>query len=195
MQVILIRHSMTPGNAEQRYNGRTDEGLSPEGIALAQSIGCNVDVHRVYVTSLRRTQETAVILFPKAQQIVAEDLREMDFGDFEGHSFAEMEHNAAYRAWVESGCRTACPNGESRKDFSDRVCTAFEAIVKDAAAREEEDMYFVVHGGTIMAIMERFGRPLQDYYSYGVKNCQGYCCQVSFDPLVLAHCVSWNGTP
>ena len=177
--MILIRHSKTPGNAELRYNGRTDEPLSSEGIALAEQVGADLNVERVYVTPLQRTQQTAATLFPKAEQTVVDDLREMNFGDFEGRNYLDMEHDAAYRAWVDSGCLTPCPNGEGRPEFSDRVCAAFEGVVRAAAERGEETLTFVVHGGTIMAIMERFARPRQDYYSYSVKNCQGYCCQVT----------------
>lgn len=195
MQVILIRHSKTPGNAELRYNGRTDEPLSSEGVVLAEQVGADLSVGTVYVTPLQRTKQTAAILFPKAEQIVVDDLREMDFGDFEGRSYTEMEHDEAYRGWVESGCLAPCPNGEGRPEFSERVCTAFAAIVQDALQRREESLAFVVHGGTIMAIMERFARPKQDYYSYSVKNCQGYRCRVETDGgLTLNDGIPWEGT-
>ena len=36
MEIMLIRHSMTAGNLQRRYVGRTDEGLCPEGIELAE---------------------------------------------------------------------------------------------------------------------------------------------------------------
>lgn len=197
MQVILIRHSKTPGNAELRYNGRTDEALSPEGIALAQNMGGDPKVQAVCVTPLQRTQQTAAILFPNARQMVVDDLREMDFGDFEGRSFSEMEHDMAYRAWVEGGCLAPCPNGEGRTDFSERVCAAFEDVVTQAMERGEDQVVFVVHGGTIMAVMERFARPRGDYYSYSVKNCRGYRCQVSCSeaPFILTGLTLWEGTP
>ena len=194
MQVILIRHSKTPGNAELRYNGRTDEPLSREGIALAEQIGADLSVGTVYVTPLQRTKQTAAILFPEAKQVVVDDLREIDFGDFEGHSYIEMEHDDAYRAWVDSGCLIPCPNGEGRAEFSQRVCAAFETIVSRAVERGEETLTFVVHGGTIMAIMERFAQPEQDYYSYSVKNCQGYRCRVdTADGLTLTDGAPWEG--
>ncbi len=194
MQVILIRHSKTPGNAEYRYNGRTDEPLSDEGIALAKQAGVDSHVRTVYVTPLQRTRQTASILFPKAEQIVVNDLREMDFGDFEGFNFSDLEHNEAYRIWVEGECIATCPNGEGRAEFSDRVCTAFETIVRDALKRGEDSLTFVVHGGTIMSVMERFSESAGAYYSYRAKNCQGYCCQVVADgELTLTDAIPWEG--
>lgn len=195
MQVILIRHSKTPGNAEYRYNGRTDEPLSDEGIALAEQAGVDPHVRTVYVTPLQRTRQTAAILFPKAEQIVVSDLREMDFGDFEGFNFSDLEHNEAYRVWVEGECIAACPNGEGRAEFSDRVCTAFEAIVRGAMRRGEDSLTFVVHGGTIMSVMERFSESPGAYYSYRVKNCQGYRCRVVANgELTLTDAIPWEGT-
>lgn len=194
MQVTLIRHSRTPGNAELRYNGRTDEPLSGEGIVLAGQVGSDRRVHTVYVTPLQRTGQTAAILFPAARQVVVDDLREMDFGDFEGRSYAEMENDEAYRKWVESGCTAPCPNGEGRAEFSMRVCAAFERVIREAAERKEPFVTFVVHGGTIMAIMERFARPRKDYFSYSVKNCQGYRCRVKADSgLILTDGTLWEG--
>lgn len=195
MQVILIRHGMTAGNAQGKYIGRTDEPLSPEGIALAQQMGSDPAVRTVYVSPLRRTQQTAAILFPSAQQIIVDDLREMDFGDFENRNFAQMEHDEAYRAWVEDGCTAPCPNGEGREEFSHRVCAAFSEIIMEAAARGEETVVFVVHGGTVMAVMERFARPKGEFYSYGVKNCRGYRCRISAadGSCTLTEAVLWDG--
>lgn len=175
-----------------QYIGRTDEPITEAGIALARKEGFDPNVRTVYVTPLRRTQQTAAILFPNAKQIVADDLREMDFGDFEGRSFSDMEQDAAYRAWVDGGCLEPCPNGEGREAFSKRVCTAFQKIVADGLRLGDEQLFFVVHGGTIMTIMDCFAQPKQDYYSWSVKNCQGYCCQISKESLVLTVLNSWG---
>ncbi len=199
MQVILIRHGKTPGNALLHYNGRTDEPLSPEGVEQLKQVGADPHVSRVYVTPLQRTRQTAAILFPAAEQIVADDLREMDFGDFEGRSYLDMEHDAAYGAWVDSGCLAPCPNGEGRTEFCQRVCAAFEDIVCRAAQAGEQTLTFVVHGGTVMAVMERYVQPTGEFYSYRVKNGQGYRCEVSFDGstngFTLLNRTAWEGNP
>ena len=113
-----------------------------------------------------RTAETAEILFPNARQIVVPDLREMDFGIFEGKSYLDMENLPAYRAWVEGGCVDAPPGGESRAAFCRRVCAAFEALMNQTLAAGEERLAIVAHGGTQMAVMERFALPRQDYFSW-----------------------------
>ncbi len=44
------------------------------------------------ITSLQRTRQTAEVLFPDAELVVADGLKEMDFGVFEGRNYREMEH-------------------------------------------------------------------------------------------------------
>lgn len=189
MQVILLRHGMTPGNALRRYIGSTDEPLSAAGMEAAREKGAAPDVHSVFVTPLLRTQQTAHLLFPNAAQTVVSDLREMDFGVFENRSAAEMEHNAAYRAWVGGGCIDRCPDGESVAGFTSRVCAAFAQTVQ-ALPKDAQKAFFVVHGGTIMALLSGFARPAVSYYDVLVKNCCGYVCTLGpgEDALPLTLC-------
>lgn len=199
MQVILIRHGMTAGNELGRYIGRTDEPLSEKGAAQAGAAGRDPELEAVYVTALRRTGQTARLLFPNARQTVVAGLEEMDFGEFENRSARDMEGDSAYRAWVEGGCLAPCPGGEGRAEFSRRVCRAFAGVVEDAAARGCGRAVFVVHGGTIMAALERFARPRRDFYEYAVKNCRGYRCRVCPPgpseqlPFVLEDLAVWDG--
>ena len=119
MQVYLFRHGQTPGNAESRYLGVTDEPLSPKGIETAKSAGNDPTVTEVLVTPLRRTQMTASILFPNARQSIVSGLREMDFGDFEGRSARDMEHDPDFRYGVEvTRCMGPCPHGTPGWSFS-----------------------------------------------------------------------------
>ena len=103
MQIYLIRHGQTAGNALRRYIGSTDQPLTPEGAEGAKAAGARRSVQSVFVTPLVRTQQTACILFPDAEQTVVPALREMDFGDFEDRSFEDMKDDPAYRAWVDGG--------------------------------------------------------------------------------------------
>ncbi len=186
MRVVMIRHSRTAGNEEHKYIGCTDQPLSENGIALARSAAQMYErelgeVREVYVTPLIRTQQTAAILFPHARQIVADELREMNFGIFENRSAAQMENDPQYRAWVESMCEDACPEGERRSEFSARVCDAFARIMRELDGVTETAV-MVLHGGTIMSIGERYALPARSFYDSYFKNCQG----VGFD-------TAWDG--
>lgn len=164
MRVYLLRHGETDYNAQRKYLGSTDLPLSGRGRRALVRADFSPDT--VYVSPLRRTAETASILFPGARQIVAPDFREMEFGIFEGKSFREMEDFAPYRVWVEGGCVDAPPGGESKADFSQRVCSAFEALVSEQERAGAERLVIVAHGGTQMAALERFGRPSRDYFDW-----------------------------
>ena len=180
-EIQLLRHGRTPGNAAHRYNGVTDEPLSDEGrAALTEKHYPETPI--VYVTRLRRTRETAAILFPGARQITVPGLREMDFGDFEGRSYIDMEHDAAYRAWIDSGCLSQIPNGECRADFTARIARAFRALL---AADRAERLTVVAHGGTLMAVGSVFVDPRRDYFAWQPKNGGGYLLRTTEDPSRL----------
>lgn len=177
MLIVLLRHGETVYNEQRRYQGATDIPLSERGRAKLRVDDNAPD--EVIVTPLCRTKQTAAILFPNAKQIVCDDLREMDFGDFEGRTYDEMKDDAAYGAWLDSGCETACPNGESRAAFCERVCHAFEACVDEASARGEALLVIVAHGGTQMAALSRFVLPHRDYYEWNAPNAGGFVLDAS----------------
>ena len=177
MLIVLLRHGETVYNEQHRYQGVSDGPLSERGREKLRADDNAPD--EVIVTPLCRTKQTAAILFPNAKQIVCDDLREMDFGDFEGRTYDEMKDDAAYCAWLDSGCETACPNGESRAAFCERVCHAFEACVDEASARGEALLVIVAHGGTQMAALSRFVLPHRDYYEWNAPNAGGFVLDAS----------------
>ena len=162
MKVYLLRHGETQYNAEKRYLGRTDVPLSPKG--RDELLRADVSPETVYVSPLRRTAETAEILFPEARLVPVPDLREMDFGIFEGRTYQEMAGLPEYQEWVDGGCLGQIPGGEGKAGFCERVCEAFAALADQAV--EDEHLVIVAHGGTQMAVMERYALPRKDYFDW-----------------------------
>ena len=144
MKIYLLRHGETAYNVDYRYQGVTDIPLSPAGLAALKQ--ADFSPKTVFVTPLKRTKQTAEILFPTAEYIPVNDLGEMNFGVFEGRNYKEMEHDSAYRAWVDSNCESTCPGGECKADFSERVCKAFESLlnqsIQNSAALTAKDLSF-----------------------------------------------------
>ena len=186
-ELILIRHGKTAGNLLGRYIGsRTDEPLCDEGregLAGKQL----PEVERLYVSPMKRCVETAEILWPgfdrkKMQKVT--DLRECDFGDFENKNYKELSGNGDYQAWIDSNGTLPFPNGEAMDAFKSRCLEAFAHIVEEVSGAEQEWIAsgktgtfragIVVHGGTIMAILEQYGYPKAAYFDYQVKNGCGY---------------------
>lgn len=187
MEVYLFRHGQTAGNAKGRYLGVTDEPLCELGIETARAAGSDPSVQEILVSPLQRARMTAAILFPNAAQRVCPAFREMDFGDFEGRSYKDMEDDPDYRYWVEvSRCMGPCPHGDATVVFQHRVCAAFHREVEAAMKAGQERLYILAHGGVIMSILYRFADPPAPFYSWPLDNCQGYRVEVRMGPEGLA---------
>lgn len=185
MKLILLRHGKTAGNLEGRYVGATDEPLCKEGLQglqllkqlqpqLFQSQLLQPQLSWLAVSPMERCRQTADFLCPGREQHQYFDFREMNFGDFEGKNNAELTGNPDYQAWIDSRGKIPFPNGESREVFSLRCREAFIQAVNQAMEADCKTTTFVVHGGTIMAILESFAHPYQDFYSYQTANAAGF---------------------
>lgn len=173
-EILLLRHSMTRGNLEGRYIGcRTDEPLCGEGIRLIRSRSYP-EADRIYASPMRRCIETAQVIWGDVRPVIlVPELRECDFGAFENKNYAELNGDPAYQAWIDSGGTLPFPEGESMEAFRARCREGFQRIageIRGTALRAAA----VVHGGTIMAVLERFGCPKRAYFDYQVKNGCGY---------------------
>jgi broad specificity phosphatase PhoE len=108
----LLRHGATEWSANGRHTGRTDIPLSDEGRAgawrLADALkGCAfVDV---WTSSLSRAAETCRITGLGNRANVLGELREWDYGEYEGLTTAEIrEERPNWTLW-----RDGCPAGET----------------------------------------------------------------------------------
>ena len=207
VHIALIRHAPTRGNLEGRYVGATDEGLSEQGRSLAGEAApalAALAPRRLFTSGMRRCDETAAILFPEQTATHLPGLAEMHFGAFEGKTYAEMNGDARYQAWVDSGCAAACPGGEAQAGFIARVRTAFEQALDDLARTQAGsgnrglqgsgrhanranpdahrdardvgaiDAAFLVHAGTIMAVMSELAEPKRGYWEWKAAYCAGF---------------------
>lgn len=175
-KLLFIRHGATAGNLERRYIGCTDEPLCDLGIAqITKQIG-RFSAHQVFVSPMLRTRQTAQLLFPQVKTQVIADFRETDFGIFEGKTYAELADCPEYCQWVASGCTGPIPEGESVDQFKKRCCRAFEAVT--SAVEQDTTAALVVHGGVIMAILEAYGQPHRDFYSYHIANGEAIDCEL-----------------
>lgn len=188
MEIYLIRHGRTKGNGERRYIGSTDEPLSENGRReLTEELwkgGCLKaglkEPGAVYVSGLLRTRETAGLLFPGRDLILREGFNECRFGALENKTYEELKDLPAYTEWIESGGAAAPPKGESRADFTARTLRAFEEAVSEQLSKGEgQVMALVVHGGSIMALLEHYGLPKEGFYHWQVNNGCGYRAHLS----------------
>ncbi|MEG2213859.1 MAG: histidine phosphatase family protein, partial [Clostridiales bacterium] len=159
----------------------TDQPLCPQGrdqaLALAAT-GVFAPVDCLYSSPYCRCRETAALLFADLVPLIIPELREFDFGDFEGYTASELQGCPAYQSWVDSFCNEPCPGGESNEQFKERCCLAFARLAQET--KEQQVVALVIHGGAIMAIMEKYAYPPKDFYAYHVANCGYFICDLAF---------------
>lgn len=173
MIIYLIRHGKTRGNLFGRYIGVTDESLVEEGKRELEGLSFPApDI--LYVSSLKRTKETAGILFPGKNFRVRKGFDECNFGIFENKNYKELSDNREYQAWVDSGGTLPFPEGESREEFTERNVRTFCEAVDELLKERAKTAAFVIHGGTIMSVMGQFAFPEKPFYQWQVKNGQGF---------------------
>jgi alpha-ribazole phosphatase len=146
---ILIRHGKTQGNNEGRYIGcRSDEELSPIGIEEIRQIRAghtslsSDNIHiRLFSSPLIRAKDTAKLLFPETEIHIAEELKEIDFGSFEGKSYAELNGDPDYQRFIDSSGSIPAPGGESCEEFAKRTMQGLfkclDYLSKDIADHNE----------------------------------------------------------
>ena len=183
MRIYLIRHSMTKGNKEKRYIGTTDESLCLEGIQLLEERkGMYPEVTYVYVSPMKRCVQTAEIIYPEMMKAGAyscnEKLRECDFGLFENHNYIELSGSPEYQAWIDSNGTLPFPGGESREEFKRRNLSGFERAIAGCIRGGISQAAFVIHGGTIMNLMEEYADIQKPFYEWHVKNGGGYLAEL-----------------
>lgn len=182
MQVSLIRHGKTNSNLEHRYQGRLDDPLCEQGIVLLQqnkAAGIYPAAERVICSPKQRCIQTARIICGEEMPIFLEpELRETDFGKFEGKTYEELKEDADYLRWLDSNGTGEIPGGESQAQMSERCVKGFCQQMEYLSQTAYEQVLFVVHGGTIMALLERFADPAQPFSSFYVENGDGYCIQI-----------------
>lgn len=186
MQLLLIRHGATKGNREGRYVGSTDEELLGEAVVKLQKKRNRnhvllSQVEMVAVSPMKRCRHTAALLFPGVRQLVVEAFRECNFGEFEYCNFQELNGNPAYQRFIDTFGKSGFPGGEDRETFQRRCVAGFEKIMpelENLAGGRNNPIAMVVHGGTIMALLDWYSSPHGDYYDWQTDNGMGYLAEV-----------------
>ncbi len=160
-KIHLIRHGLTEGNLKQQYIGSTDLPLAGVGVSELMKLRDELDyplVDKVYSSPMLRCKQTAAILYPSKDIQLVDNLREIDFGEFEGKTATELENLPSYADWA-AGRINAAPGGEDNTEFTKRLCVGLNQIVRDMMASGAEHSAVIMHGGAIMALLSACAVP------------------------------------
>ena len=156
LRIHLIRHGATDANCAGQYIGcKTDLPLSPEGLNELRILRDDIEypeIERLYSSPLLSCRQTGAVLYPDMDIIPVSDLREYDFGSFEGKTAAELESDPNFIPWT-SGKLSAPPGGEDNSEFIKRLCIGLNKIVIDMANDGVTDAGVIMHGGAIMMLL------------------------------------------
>ena len=157
-EVVLVRHGASEaavvGSKFPLVDGHSDPALSAPGRAQAEMVAAGLggdEFSGLFVTSLRRTQETAAPLAAATglEPAVVPELREVYLGDFEGGEYrirAGRGDPIIQQVFTEERW-DAIPNAESWEDFGARVSAGIEQIV--ATVGPNTTALAVLHGAVI----------------------------------------------
>jgi len=171
--LLLVRHGRIGYEYHGRFVGGTDVSLAADARSEIEALAKLIRRRRpakCFCSPMKRARQTADVI---ATQVglnpeVDADLREVDFGRWEGLTFAEIaasdpEIVDRWASWEED---FAFPEGESLRDFLARVKNAAERLIADSA----ETILVVSHGGVIRTmICHLLGLPLRQHLLFDVR--------------------------
>lgn len=143
---VLLRHGETALTPQKRFSGSgrgSDPELSEAGrrqaAAVAESLAARGTIETVISSPLRRCRETAQAVADRLGLTVTveEGLREVDFGAWEGLTFAEARerHPEDLQAWLDSPKAAPTGGGESFASATRRISATRDRLLAEHAGR------------------------------------------------------------
>jgi len=187
-EVFLVRHGESEpavaGEVFPLVDGHGDPALAPEGREQAERVADRLEsqgVDAIYVTTLRRTGETAAPLAARLdlERRVEPDLGVLFVGDWVGGEFRHRVaegHPAAVRMALEERW-DAIPGAEPTEDFRARVRAGLERVV---SAHPDQRVVVVSHGGVIGELVRQAVEGNRPFAFVGADNG-------SISHLVVSH--------
>ena len=149
--IYLVRHGITAANKEDRFAGRTDEELHPEGVAQIRQVGkqlCDTNIAAIYCGPARRTIQSAEILGSQLHvpfSPVAE-FDEILIPHWDGLTKNEIrqQYGAEYPIWIAAPQAFNVPGCETLQQVQDRAVAGILRLLEDHM-QKSEDLLIVSH--------------------------------------------------
>lgn len=158
IKLFLVRHGQTQWNLEGKYQGITNTKLTKLGIKqaiLAAKYLSKVKFSGFYSSPLGRTIETAEIFkkILKMDYIVKENLKEMNFGKWEGLIFNEIisKYGEDFQNWLKNPFENAPTQGEDFNSLIERGNKEIHSILNEH--NDDDNVLIITHGGFIVAML------------------------------------------
>jgi broad specificity phosphatase PhoE len=167
-RLFLCRHAEVEERYHRVFGGRIDMGLSPRGHTQAQALAGWLLRHRfdaVFASPMQRVQLT---LDPFRRHfagtpVILDALREVDFGDWTGCGWDEVQRKFGLSAfdWLDLMEADRIPGAEPVDAFRTRVAAGLRQVL---AASPGQTVAVFAHGGVIrMALAVLLDLPLRKF--------------------------------
>jgi probable phosphoglycerate mutase len=148
-RLFAVRHGETEWSLDGRHTGTTDVPLLPAGRSRAERVGAALRNHSfalVLTSPLSRARETAA-LAGFGDAVVDDDLREWNYGDYEGRKTLDIRTDRpGWFLWDDG-----VPNGESIDDVAARA----DRVIARVRARDGDVLAFA-HGHVLRVLAARW---------------------------------------
>ncbi len=149
-ELLLARHGETEWSADGRHTSRTDLPLTDNGRRLARRLAPRLADRRfalVLTSPMRRTVETCELAGLGEEAEIRDQLREWDYGDYEGITTAEIQQRRpGWSLW-----RDGCPNGEVAAEVGARA----DGVITEVRAAHADAVLFG-HGHMLRVLAARW---------------------------------------
>jgi broad specificity phosphatase PhoE len=119
-EIIVVRHGQTEWSKSGQHTSRTDLPLTDDGRRQAAQLGERLagrDLPAVLCSPLRRARETCELAGFGKRASIHDELREWDYGDYEGLTTPQIwEQDPDWNLW-----RDGCPGGETPEQVAGRA--------------------------------------------------------------------------
>ncbi len=172
MKLFLARHGETGAHYASRYIGASDLPLSTTGRLQARRLATILpaEISRCLCSPMLRARETAELALAgrNCRFELLDSLSEINFGRWEGLSFAEIasQDQELVVDWQRDALAFQFPEGEHTLSFWQRIEEALHWIV----ALPEDSILVICHGGVIRAMLcSLLGIPFEKYLFFSIK--------------------------
>ena len=180
--IHFIRHGAIDETLAGKYIGTTDVPLSDKGKLALRKLDYEMKypfTQVVFSSPLKRCTETCKILYPNLTPLIIANLRECNFGEWEGKTADELKEDEDFQKWLAGDNTVKPPRGESNADFIRRVCRMFESIVEGLMKTGTTESAIVTHGGVIMTLLAVYGLPQAKPFEWTMDNGFGYSVRIT----------------
>lgn len=173
--ISLLRHGMTEENERRAYIGWTDAPISEKGEEHLRQIAGDYLAHDILFSSpMLRCIQTAEVLFPNQKIHTAPDLKEMNFGLFEGKTYEQLKGQSIYSNWISDPFIQRPPHGEVFQEFAERVENGRKQVAHIINETNASSAVIVTHGGVIRQLHSMWSAEHKTFFDWKIPYGEGY---------------------